>query len=70
MENKEDEKLGRLGSTASVRFKPHTETLLEMKKKELGKSRSDTIRYIVDICDDNRALFRYGEILEKGVPRP
>ena len=52
MENKEDEKLGRLGSTASVRFKPHTETLLEMKKKELGKSRSDTIRYIVDCYFD------------------
>ena len=52
MENKEDEQLGRLGSTASVRFKPHTETLLEMRKKELGKSRSDTIRYIVDCYFD------------------
>ena len=28
---KEDEKPGRLGSTASVRFKPHTEYLLDLK---------------------------------------
>ena len=33
---KEDEKPGRLGSTASVRFKPHTEYLLDLKKDELG----------------------------------
>ena len=49
---KEDEKPGRLGSTASVRFKPHTEYLLDLKKDELGKSRSDTIRYIVDCYFD------------------
>lgn len=48
MENTENEKLGRMGSTASVRFKPHTEYLIGMKQQELGKSRSDTIRFIVD----------------------
>ena len=48
MENKEDDKPGRLGSTASVRFKPHTEYLLGIKQSELKKSRSDTIRFIVD----------------------
>ena len=48
MADTEDEKPGRLGATASVRFKPHTEYLLDLKKDELGKSRSDTIRYIVD----------------------
>lgn len=47
-EKKEDDKLGRLGATASVRFKPHTEYLLGIKQSELGKSRSDTIRFIVD----------------------
>lgn len=52
MEKTEDEKPGRLGSTASVRFKPHTEYLLDLKKDELGKSRSDTIRYIVDCYFD------------------
>ncbi len=46
MEKTEDEKPGRLGSTASVRFKPHTEYLLDLKKDELGKSRSDTISYL------------------------
>ena len=49
---KEDKKPGRLGSTASVRFKPHTEYLLDLKKNELRKSRSDTIRYIVDCYFD------------------
>ena len=48
MENKEDDKPGRLGATASVRFKPHTEYLLGIKQSELKKSRSDTIRFIVD----------------------
>ena len=48
MENKEDDKPGRLGSTASVRFKPHTEYLLGIKQSELKKSRSDTISFIVD----------------------
>lgn len=48
MENKEDDKPGRLGSTASVRFKPHTEYLLGIKQSELKKNRSDTIRFIVD----------------------
>ena len=52
MEKNEDERPGRLGSTASVRFKPHTEYLLDLKKDELGKSRSDTIRYIVDCYFD------------------
>ena len=47
-EKKEDDKPGRLGATASVRFKPHTEYLLGIKQSELGKSRSDTIRFIVD----------------------
>ena len=48
MENTENERLGRMGSTASVRFKPHTEYLIGLKQSELGKSRSDTIRFIVD----------------------
>lgn len=48
MENNEDESLGRLGKIASVRFKPHTEYLIGLKQSELGKSRSDTIRFIVD----------------------
>ncbi len=48
MEKIESEKPGRLGETASVRFKPHTEYLIDLKKDELGKSRSDTIRFIVD----------------------
>ena len=48
MENTENERLGRMGSTASVRFKPHTEYLISLKQSELGKSRSDTIRFIVD----------------------
>ena len=52
MADTEDEKPGRLGATASVRFKPHTEYLLDLKKDELGKSRSDTIRYIVDCYFD------------------
>ena len=52
MTDTEDEKPGRLGATASVRFKPHTEYLLDLKKDELGKSRSDTIRYIVDCYFD------------------
>ena len=52
MEKTEDEKPGRLGSTASVRFKPHTEYLLDLKKDELGKSRSDTIRYVEDCYFD------------------
>ena len=52
MEKNEDERPGRLGSTASVRFKPHTEYLLDLKKDERGKSRSDTIRYIVDCYFD------------------
>ena len=47
-EKKEDDKPGRLGATAYVRFKPHTEYLLGIKQSELGKSRSDTIRFIVD----------------------
>jgi len=48
LENTENERLGRMGSTASVRFKPHTEYLIGLKQSELGKSRSDTIRFIVD----------------------
>ena len=48
MENTKNERLGRMGSTASVRFKPHTEYLIGLKQSELGKSRSDTIRFIVD----------------------
>lgn len=48
MKNTENERLGRMGSTASVRFKPHTEYLIGLKQSELGKSRSDTIRFIVD----------------------
>lgn len=48
MENTENERLGRMGSTASVRFKPHTEYLIGLKQSELRKSRSDTIRFIVD----------------------
>jgi len=52
MEN--DEKLSHMGSTTSVRFKPHTEYLLNLKKDELGKSRSDTIRFIVDSYFDKQ----------------